>query len=502
MAATRGVRAQLDGGLDAYASAELNSEKRGIGLACSITATPAKAEADAREAKKHYPDLRVLIFSTAKEVTQHTASFWAKDVLEKFGLRLIVVPREEFITWLLDPANADICRHQLGITESSAAEIDALIDQARERINPREAKIAIYLLEQIQRTRGGNLSSWQRFRILTNLGCAHLALEEGKIAARYFLDAAPLQPDDQKGVENEVLAYHLLLQEKETREKADAAVERFPNSMRARSLWLQSAPQEKTYEELLDATPAFMRTDAEIASALSRKAIACGQLDRAIEHAKDAVADKPKWSQTHLLLAGVYFARVVATERTVKPLNAGERETTLANSLSLADDAISAAEAEGLPYVKAHAFAIKAEIALIQGRKEDAAHFAREALGAAPGELNSRLAMAESFIGMGSPDEGIRVLEEAHAESKGAANVSFMLGQALLHRSTPQDLNRASSTTVRFVSRVATALNRASVVPWAHRTKSSSDVTKSNSASQAPWPSFAPYMLRVIAVVL
>jgi len=432
-----------DGGLDAYASAELDSEKRGIGLACSITATPAKVEADAREAKKHYPDLRVLIFSTAKEVTQHTANIWAKDVLEKFGLQLIVVPREEFITWLLDPANADICRDQLGITDSSAAEIDALIDQARERVNPREAKIAIYLLEQIQRTKGGNLSSWQRFRILTNLGCAHLALEEGKIAARYFLDAAPLQPDDQKGVENEVVAYHLLLQEKETRAKAAAAVERFPNSTRIRSLWLQSAPQEKTYEELLDATPAFMRKDAEIASALCRKAMAGGQLDAAIEHAKEAVADKPKWSQTHLLLAGVYFARVVATERTVKPLNAEEREATLANSLSLADDAILAAEAEGVPYVKAHAFALKAEIALIQGRKEDAAHFAREALGAAPAELNSRLAMAESFIGMGSPDEGIRVLEEAHAESKGAANVSFMLGQALLHRSTPQDLKRA-----------------------------------------------------------
>ena len=139
----------------------------------------------------------------------------------------------------------------------------------------------------------------------------------------------------------------------------------------------------------------------------------------------------------------MYFARVVATERTVKPLNADEREATLANSLSLADDAISTAEAEGVPYVKAHAFALKAEIALIQGRKEDAAHFAREALGAAPAELNSRLAMAESFIGMGSPDEGIRVLEEAYAQSRGAANVSFMLGQALLHRSATQDLKRA-----------------------------------------------------------
>jgi hypothetical protein len=75
-------------------------------------------------------------------------------VLDKFGLRLIVVPREEFITWLLDPANSDICRDKLGITESSATstEIDAPIDQARTRVNPREAKIAIHLLEQIQRS--------------------------------------------------------------------------------------------------------------------------------------------------------------------------------------------------------------------------------------------------------------------------------------------------------------------------------------------------------------
>jgi hypothetical protein len=114
-----------DGGLDAYASGELDPEGKGIGLACSITATPSKVEDDAENAKKNYPDLRVFIFSTPMEVTQHTAGIWAKDVLDKFGVQLIVVPREEFITWLHDPANSDICRDQLGITGSSAAEIDA-----------------------------------------------------------------------------------------------------------------------------------------------------------------------------------------------------------------------------------------------------------------------------------------------------------------------------------------------------------------------------------------
>jgi len=121
-----------DGGLDAYASGELDQEGRGIGLACSITATPAKVEGDAKEAKKNYPDLRVLIFSTAREVTQHTAKMWTKDVLDKHGLQLVVVPREEFITWLLDPVNANICRDQLGIAPSMMPELAPALERARE----------------------------------------------------------------------------------------------------------------------------------------------------------------------------------------------------------------------------------------------------------------------------------------------------------------------------------------------------------------------------------
>jgi tetratricopeptide (TPR) repeat protein len=136
----------------------------------------------------------------------------------------------------------------------------------------------------------------------------------------------------------------------------------------------------------------------------------------------------------------VYFASVVVS---TKPLKVEDRDAALATSLSVADDAISAAEAEGVPYVKAQALALKVDIALIQGRKEDAARFARESFAADPSDLNGRLAMAQSLFSMGNVDEGIRVLEEGRALSSSAANVSFMLGQALLNRGTPQDVNRA-----------------------------------------------------------
>jgi tetratricopeptide (TPR) repeat protein len=451
-----------DGGLDAHADGALEPDGNGLGLACSTTATIKKVRVDAAKTKEHYPDVRVLIFATPKKVSQHRKRRWAKQIADEFGLTLQVMSREEFVVWLLDPAQSDVCRDQLGISGLSTGEIDGLINQARAHVNPCEAKIAIHMLEQIQLTKGGALSKWQRFRVLTNLGASNLMIEEGKLAARYFLDAAPLARDDEIGVGNEVLAYHLLLQEKETREKATTAIELFPNSTRIRSLWIQSAPQEKTYEELHDATPALMRKDDEVASALCRRALACGQLDRAIEHAKDAVADNPKWSQTHLLLAQAYFARVAAAERTVKPLNAEEKTATLAKSLSVADDAISAAEAECVQFVKAHAFALKTDIALIQGRKEDAARFAREAFGAGPGELNGRFALAESFIAIGNPDEGIRILEEVHTLSKAAANVCFMLGEALLHRGAPRDLKRAFEV---FSTANLTSLTRELVDP-------------------------------------
>ncbi|MGC2475814.1 MAG: ATP-binding protein, partial [Candidatus Sulfotelmatobacter sp.] len=121
-----------DGGLDAYASGELDREGKGVGLACSITATPTKVEKDATDAKKNYPDLRVLIFSTPREVTQHTAKIWAKDVQEKLGVQLLVVPREEFITSLMDPANADICRDQLGIAPSMTPDLAPAYERVRE----------------------------------------------------------------------------------------------------------------------------------------------------------------------------------------------------------------------------------------------------------------------------------------------------------------------------------------------------------------------------------
>lgn len=328
-------------------------------------------------------------------------------------------------------------------SSSATTEIDALIDEARTRITPSDAQIAILLLNRIQQTKGGELSEWHRFRIFTNLGAANLMLGKGSEAARYFLDSKQFRPDDELAVTNEVLAYHLLLREDETRERAAEAIQRFPNSGRLRSLWIQAASSQRTYEELLEATPSHLRKDAEVASALGRKALAGGLLKRAIEHARDAIADKPKWSQAHLLLAQGYFGTIAMAVRTSAPLNAQDREENLANSIAAADEAISIATMEGDSNTKAQALALKSDIALIRGQKEDAARFARESFGADPTDLQGRLAMAQISVSTGNLDDGIRILEEAYVQADHAPHVSFMLGQALVARGTETDVDRA-----------------------------------------------------------
>lgn len=47
-------------------------------------------------------------------------------------MELVVVPREEFVTWLLDPANSDICIDQLGIAPSMAPELEPALKRAQE----------------------------------------------------------------------------------------------------------------------------------------------------------------------------------------------------------------------------------------------------------------------------------------------------------------------------------------------------------------------------------
>jgi hypothetical protein len=59
-------------------------------------------------------------------------SAFEDEIADEFDLLLQVISREEFIVWLLDPANSDICRDQLGIAPSMTPDLAAAYERARE----------------------------------------------------------------------------------------------------------------------------------------------------------------------------------------------------------------------------------------------------------------------------------------------------------------------------------------------------------------------------------
>ena len=120
-----------DFGLDAYAPASQTPEKVGKGLAASITPTLRKVSQDVTDAKKHYPELRTLLFVTPAKVGNSDRRQWEKAIQEDHDLELIIIEREEVITQMMMPENASLCSSFLHLNIDAEPEIADLIDRTR-----------------------------------------------------------------------------------------------------------------------------------------------------------------------------------------------------------------------------------------------------------------------------------------------------------------------------------------------------------------------------------
>jgi hypothetical protein len=112
-----------DLGADAFGS--------GRALACSLTATLAKIRSDATKVKKHF-NATTLVFATPEGVTNTTAENWSAEIRREFGYELVVMPREDIITSLRNPANLALCRTFLGIPVTLEQPVEELLHQVKE----------------------------------------------------------------------------------------------------------------------------------------------------------------------------------------------------------------------------------------------------------------------------------------------------------------------------------------------------------------------------------
>jgi hypothetical protein len=124
-----------DLGKDAYAPALLAEDGLGKALACSLTATLPKIKEDLEQIRRHARDLKILIFMTPRQVTQHTAEQWADAIRKAHAVELLIIAREDIITDLMLPSNASVCSSQLGIQVTVEQGLADVLTKTRDAVS-------------------------------------------------------------------------------------------------------------------------------------------------------------------------------------------------------------------------------------------------------------------------------------------------------------------------------------------------------------------------------
>jgi hypothetical protein len=161
-----------DFGLDAYAPASLTPEKVGKGLAASVTAKLQKISDDAKKAKNEFADLHALLFVTSEKVGNADRNRWEQAIRSDYGLELHVIEREEIISTLLMPENAQLCASHLYLTVAAEPVIADLIAKTRRAA----ASVA------------GTWAARTKGYPLIDLTARHINLDDAQSAEGYSLD--------------------------------------------------------------------------------------------------------------------------------------------------------------------------------------------------------------------------------------------------------------------------------------------------------------------------
>lgn len=282
------------------------------------------------------------------------------------------------------------------------------IDRYRVRLESGEARMALVLLEELQR-RQPEASPAIRFRIVTNIGAAHLALESFDAAADAFLAAEALAPADEKAMCNVALAHILRHDLPAARTAGRTAVAAHPDSAAAWATVIATSEGDQDWADM----PAALYSSIEVSYALSHVLMRRGDVGQALRWMRRTYALDPAGRDTLTVLAEMHL-------RTATQDGSGEDTLNITRTLTIEQhDAIVTARrllarvwriVRGTQLAPLHALTPLnlALIALLLGETPSAEEMLDEALTAQPDmpqawRLRAQLAL-ERHDGLGAED--------------------------------------------------------------------------------------------------
>lgn len=327
-------------------------------------------------------------------------------------------------------------------TVSIPADLTSEIDEARDAVNRREFQLAFLLLNRIERredyTRATN---HEKFRILSNLAVAEAGLRKFDAAADHFFEAALLEPTDERARINEVFAYILKGDNETAFSKATALRSEYPASQKLATHWIISAPLDMKLAEFEAELSEQIRGDAEVALALSKRALLEIKIDVALEYAERAVAGLPTSSQPPLVIARANMGWIVKADKgdVIPEIERGELERRVEDGIARS---IGFAEVENDSHTQSEALALRTDLRIAQKRLDEAEADANEALRLDPDNLQPLLALSHLRGTAKRLDESIQLLDRAYRKG-GRPEAAVMYARALLQRRLEDDVTNA-----------------------------------------------------------
>lgn len=320
--------------------------------------------------------------------------------------------------------------------------IDEQINDARDVVNKREFSEAAILLKLLESKKGHLLNNRQKFRIASNYGA--IAFGENRIedAARRFLDAVRCAPEDELARINEVFAYFLLGDRDRAFKLATERRLQYPTSARLAGIWINSAPETSSPEDLASQLDVTLMGDAEVCVALARRCMMADLLDKAHEHCTRAILVNPKWSQSWAVRAQVSVGMLMEEAAGTRTLNT-PRNTILVKAIEDATKAVAVSESEKEGrWPIAEARALRGQLRFMNGEIELGLQDAEAAYKLTPDVLHIILLRAQAHLMASETDSAIKLLAEGYAQEV-RPDIVLLYAKTLAGRARDGDLARA-----------------------------------------------------------
>lgn len=336
--------------------------------------------------------------------------------------------------------------------EGSAGDlIDEQINEARELINKGQFGEAEAVLRLLERKRGHLLTNRQRFRVESNKGAIAYSQNRLEDSAQLFLQAARLEPDDERGQENEVFAYYLLRDFPKAHTLAAKRKELLPSSARIAAFWANTAPKAMSPADIEAGISPALLDQHEVSIALARRYMGAHQLESAERLIQSAKLSAPKWSQPWLVEAQIAIGKLLEENAGIRQIPQADRPSVLQRGIDAAGTAFDFSVTDG-NWAKAEALTLRAQLYLMRDEVEFATADAKAAYLLDADSVSVLLTLAQVHLAARALDLALEVLQEAY-QKEARADVVLMYSKALVQRGKDEDV----ATAWRVISKVALA---------------------------------------------